>query len=240
MKLLELFKGTGSVGKAATTLGYTEIVSLDIDCKYNPDILSDIMDWDYRCYPSGYFDVIWASPPCTYYTSMQGLVACNKRKAGMPYDVEALRTESDKIIQRTLDIIDYYKPKFWIMENPQSGNLKSRNVVAGLLFCDGDYCKYGYPYRKRTRFWNNYGATLDKCKHDCPYSVGNRHIICVGTPKSGSWVKNNNPKFVYKSANDVLSTMGLSFNQEQRYSIPQPLLLKLLPRKPIKVAIKRK
>ena len=43
MKLLELFSGTGSVGKVARELGY-EVVSLDLK---NADINSDIMKWDY-------------------------------------------------------------------------------------------------------------------------------------------------------------------------------------------------
>ena len=43
MKLLELFSGTGSVGKVARDLGY-EVVSLDLK---NADINSDIMKWDY-------------------------------------------------------------------------------------------------------------------------------------------------------------------------------------------------
>ena len=64
MKLLELFSGTKSVGKVAEKLGY-EVVSLDLK---DADINCDILNWDYTAYPSGYFDVIWASPPCTEYS----------------------------------------------------------------------------------------------------------------------------------------------------------------------------
>jgi site-specific DNA-cytosine methylase len=230
MKLLELFKGTGSVGKAATQLGYTEIVSLDIEQKFNPTILSDIMTWDYKTYPPGYFDVVWASPPCTAYSSIQGLICCNKAKKGIPYDLEALRCESDLVVAKVLEIINYFNPTYWIMENPQSGALKRREVVQNLDWCDADYCKYGYPYRKRTRFWNNFGAKLTMCKHDCPFSVGKRHITAVASHRSGSWIKNHDPKYAYKSASEVLREMGLKNNQEQRYSIPQDLLLQLLPK----------
>ena len=58
MKLLELFSGTGSVGKVAKTLGW-EVVSLDLK---NADINEDILEWDYKKYEPNYFDMVWASP----------------------------------------------------------------------------------------------------------------------------------------------------------------------------------
>ena len=52
MKLLELFSGTRSVGTVAKSFGWT-VVSLDLK---NADINCNIMDWDYKQYPVGYFD----------------------------------------------------------------------------------------------------------------------------------------------------------------------------------------
>jgi len=66
MKLLELFSGTKSVGRVAEQLGYN-VISLDRDLE--ADIKCDILDWDYKQFPAGYFDVIWASPPCTEYST---------------------------------------------------------------------------------------------------------------------------------------------------------------------------
>ena len=64
MKLLELFSGSGSVGKVAIKYGYS-VTSLDLN---NEDINCNILDWDYQQYPVGYFDFIWSSPPCTEYS----------------------------------------------------------------------------------------------------------------------------------------------------------------------------
>ena len=66
MKLLELFSGTKSVGRVAEQLGYN-VISLDRDLE--ADIKCDILNWDYKQFPVGYFDVIWASPPCTEYST---------------------------------------------------------------------------------------------------------------------------------------------------------------------------
>jgi len=236
MKLLELFKGTGSVGKVAKDLGYDQIISLDLEPKYKPDILTDIMDWDYTVYPPHYFDVIWASPPCTYYSVMQHVIVCTKAKKGIDWDLEGKRKESDKIVRRVLDIIDYYQPKYWFMENPQSGALKTRDVVKGLSWVDGDYCKYGYPYRKRTRFWTNSCPELLLCKHDCPFSEGNRHIVSLGHRSTETIA-------VYKDANLLCKEHGFKYNRDMRYSIPPGLIRNLLPKKQvnrIKISCRKK
>ena len=48
MKILELFSGTGSIGKVAINYGF-EVISLDKDM--DATIKCDILDWDYKIYP---------------------------------------------------------------------------------------------------------------------------------------------------------------------------------------------
>ena len=160
-KLLELFSGTGSVGDVARELGY-EVISLDRDMEAT--IKTDIMDWDPHVYPSGYFDVIWASPPCTEYS---------RAKTTGVRDIEG----ANKIVQKTLDILEYFCPKYWMIENPQTGLLKDQLCMWGLPYLDIDYCKYGLPYRKRTRIWNNAFNWQPRplCKKDCGQMDGNKH-----------------------------------------------------------------
>ena len=55
MRVLELFSGTESVGKVARALGY-DVISLDL---IDATICCDIMEWDYKQYPKGYFDDIY-------------------------------------------------------------------------------------------------------------------------------------------------------------------------------------
>ena len=67
MRLLELFSGTGSVGKVFREHVW-KVVSLDWDPKFNANIVEDIRQWDYKSYPPNYFSCIWASPMCTQYS----------------------------------------------------------------------------------------------------------------------------------------------------------------------------
>ena len=58
MKLLELFSGTGSVGKVAEELGF-DVVSLDLK---DANINTDILNWNYKVFKQNEFNIIWASP----------------------------------------------------------------------------------------------------------------------------------------------------------------------------------
>ena len=137
--MLELFSGTGSVGEIAKEFGF-EVISLDKDME--ADIQIDIMERDYTDLPRHFFDVIWAWPPCTEYS---------RAKTIAPRDIEG----ANETVQRTLYILEHFEPKYWMIENPQTGLLKDQSCMYGLPFKDVDYCKYGMPYRKRTRIWNN-------------------------------------------------------------------------------------
>ena len=66
-RLLELFCGTKSVGRAFEAAG-CEVVSLDIVSKFESTILCDIRSWDYTTFLPGHFDMVWASPVCTEYS----------------------------------------------------------------------------------------------------------------------------------------------------------------------------
>ena len=102
MKLLELCSGTGSVGKVARNLGW-EVISLDLK---NADISEDILTWNYKQFDPKHFDFIWASPPCTEYS-----IAKTTAKRDIP--------AANKIVQKTLEIIDYLKPTYFVLENPK-------------------------------------------------------------------------------------------------------------------------
>ena len=83
--------------------------------------------------------------------------------------------QADALVERCLQIIEQLEPKVWFLENPDSGYLKTRAVVADLPFVRLEYCMYGAPYRKRTRIWTNLTDWQPKMC-DRSHLVDNKHI----------------------------------------------------------------
>jgi len=138
--MLDLFSGTGSTAAVFRDRGF-EVPTFDFNPKYNPDILTYILEWDYTAYPAGYFDVIAASPPCTEYSTA---MTCRKRNLA----------HADAIVERTLVIIHYLNPDMWFVENPRGGLLKTRDCMKRLPYVDLDYCQFSdWGYQKPTRIW---------------------------------------------------------------------------------------
>ena len=74
------------------------------------------MTWDYKKFPVGHFDFIWASPECKVYSILQNTWFKTGKRGdkGKWEDAEHLqrvREEHGQFSKRALEIIDYFKPK---------------------------------------------------------------------------------------------------------------------------------
>lgn len=191
VRVLELFSGTRSVGKCCDALGW-ESISVDMILPANHQC--DIMDFDYKQYPKDDFDIVWASPPCTEYSKA-------KTRGVRKID------EANKIVLKTIEIIDYFDCEYWFIENPQTGKLKDQPFMKDFKYVDGDYCMYGLPYRKRTRFWTNKVCNLKLCDKKCGSFINGRHIGSCG--------------------NGYKSYSNKSYSIQEKYRIPEDLIFSL-------------
>lgn len=151
MKVLELFSGTGSVTKVCDSLGY-EVISVDISDKFSkPTFKCSILDFDYKKYEPGYFDIIWASPPCATFSNLQTCwLGRGKTRESINENIQKIGLP---LLRKTEEIIDYLQPKYYFIENPQTGRMKEYITRP---FYDVDYCRYtNWGYKKRTRIWTN-------------------------------------------------------------------------------------
>lgn len=211
MNVLELFSGTGSVRKACEQIGWS---SVSVDMILPATHECDIMDFDYKQYPKDYFQVIWASPPCTNYSRLQDGWLGRMRK-GEIYTREVQEREmkqDDKLVLKVLEIIDYFNPTLWFIENPAGSKMKDRTFMKELPNYVVDYCMYSnWGYRKRTRIWTNKKEWTPKtCDKNCGNMIGNLHRTNLGNLERA---KRNNEKFPSRS---------------EAYRVPQDLILSLL------------
>ena len=148
MKVLELFSGSRSIGKVAEEL-WREVFSIDIVDFPETDYQVDILDLDYSKIPF-IPDIIWASPPCTTYS----IAACyhHRNKDRTPKTQEAEKW--DKLVLKTLEIIEYFKPKYFFIENPR-GILRKMPFMESIPRHTVTYCQYWDTRMKPTDIWTN-------------------------------------------------------------------------------------
>ena len=168
MRILELFSGTESFSNVAREKGH-RCFTVDWDKKFNPNLVIDMLLFETSMLPQEFKhpDVVWASPPCTEYSHAKSRGVRDIKKA-------------NEIVLKTLKIIKELNPKIWVIENPQTGFLKSQEFMKDLPYTDVSYCKYGFNYRKQTRLWNNFNLNLKTCNKDCSFIKDGKHIGSAG------------------------------------------------------------
>ena len=163
MRILELFKGTGSVSKWVKENNYNiDVYSLDILKKFNPTWCGDIMEWNYKEFDKDYFDIIWASPECKIFSKLQFTQVGRKWKN--KDELYAEQKHHTKFILRTLEIIEYFKPKYWYIENPATSTIWNYIPEKYNNFITIDYCRFGYNYKKGTKILTNVKLDDSVCK----------------------------------------------------------------------------
>ena len=151
MKVLELFAGSRSIGKAAKILGY-QVFSSDLINFENIDYVTSILDFDINKVPFQP-DIIWASPPCTAFSV--AAIGKNWTKDGDNYIAKNPRADFGlELVKKTIQIIEALKPTYFFIENPR-GMLRKMPIMANLNRQGVTYCQYGDTRMKPTDIWTN-------------------------------------------------------------------------------------
>ena len=205
MKILELFAGSRSFSKAAESLGHETFTS-DIEAFDKIDYVTDIFDFDPEEVPFRP-DVIWASPPCTFFSV--GSIGHHWYKDHTP------KTESAKlgiaIVKKTLEIIDIMQPAYFVIENPR-GKLRKLGLIDPSFHGRSNvrqtvwYCQYGDIRAKPTDIWTN----IYQWKPKPPCFNGNKDCHHQPAPRGSQ-----------------SGTQGLA-NSYEKSKIPEELCLEIL------------
>lgn len=171
MKVLELFAGTRSIGKAFEKHGH-KVYSIE----WNKDF--DNIDWyeDIGKITAqdiidrfGHPDVIWASPDCTSYS----LAAIShhrvkNKETGNLDPITDYAKFCDKVNTHVIDLIHELNPNYFFIENPRGG-LCNMTFMQGIPKYLVTYCQYGDTRMKPTHIFTNYPDPQFKhCKNGDP------------------------------------------------------------------------
>lgn len=158
MKVLELFAGTRSIGKAFEEKGH-EVFSVEWDKDFKDiDLYADIMTLTAEdiLQNFGRPDVIWASPDCS--TFSVAAISKHRRKNKETGSLEPITEYArfcDDVDQNVLKLIEELKPKYWFIENPRGG-MRKMSWMQGLPRYTVTYCQYGETRMKPTDIWTNH------------------------------------------------------------------------------------
>lgn len=178
MKVLELFAGTRSIGKAFEAAGH-DVYSVEWDKNFeNIDLYADIMTVTAQDIIDkfGHPDVIWASPDCTTFSI--AAISHHRRKNSVTGNLDPVSDYAkfcDAVDQHVLELIRELNPKYYFIENPRGG-MRKMTWMAGLPRYTVTYCQYGDTRMKPTDIWTNHPDPKfkpmchngDKCHEPAP------------------------------------------------------------------------
>jgi hypothetical protein len=174
MKVVELFAGTRSIGRAFERRGH-EVLSIDWDDRFEDiDICEDVLEVSYRdiLEQIGKPDVIWASPDCTTY-SIAAISHHRKREDhGNLVGMSEYAKVCDRVNLHMHNLIMMLTPPIWFIENPRGG-MRKMDFMHGLKRYTLTYCQYGDTRMKPTDIWTNHPDPkfLPPCRNGDPCHV---------------------------------------------------------------------
>lgn len=158
MKILELFAGTRSIGKAFEKRGH-QVFSVEWDKSFeNIDLYEDIskLTAEQVLKSFGKPDVIWASPDCS--TFSVSAISHHRRKNPTTGNLDAISDYAkfcDKVDMHVIELIKELNPTYYFIENPMGG-MRKMDFMKDLPRYTVTYCQYGDIRMKPTDIWTNH------------------------------------------------------------------------------------
>lgn len=112
-RMLDIYSGLGGASEAFVRAGW-EVHRLENNVLLR-DVphtkLTDVTTWPFQEIPAGYYDFVWASPPCTEFSNAYGAPKSVAAREGIDYFPDL------SLLHRAREIIEHLMPVYYIIEN---------------------------------------------------------------------------------------------------------------------------
>lgn len=118
--------------------------TLDSSPETNATIVADVREWDYRAVPTGTYQIVYASPPCTPFSRANANATAEDEETGVG------------VALKCFEICVALASLAWILENP-TNRLETHPAVAAyrVFKRTTTYCHWGTLFKKPTNVWTN-------------------------------------------------------------------------------------
>lgn len=167
MKVLELFAGSRSIGKAFEDKGH-EVYSIDWDQRFNDiDLYIDIetLTVDMIINNFGIPDILWASPDCTTY-SIAGVRFHRSFNKGFSEYAKKSDRINNHLVTLIKELLKLNPRLIYFIENPR-GLYRKQSFIKDIPRYTVTYCQYGDFRMKPTDIFTNHSDPKFKlpCKN---------------------------------------------------------------------------
>jgi hypothetical protein len=112
-RMLDIYSGLGGASEAFRLAGWevhrleNNVLLTHVPCTQ----IVDVMEWPFYDIPAGYYDFIWASPPCTDFSDGYSSPKSIAKREKKQYDPDMT------LVLKAKEIIDFLKPEHYVIEN---------------------------------------------------------------------------------------------------------------------------
>lgn len=200
MKVLELFAGTRSIGKAFEARGH-KVFSVEWNRDFeNIDLYADILTVTAEdiLQTFGKLDVIWASPDCATFSI--AAISHHRRKNPVTGNLDPISEYArfcDEVDKHLLALIKELNPRFYFIENPRGG-MRKMEWMQGLPRYTITYCQYGERRQKPTDIWTNH--PFPRFKPPCNRGAPCHDAAPRGSPTGTQGIKGSRNRSIIPEA----------------------------------------
>lgn len=167
--MLDLCCGLGGASRAMRDRGW-QVITLDIDPQFNPDIVADLCEWVYHGPP---VDLLWISPPCIDFA-----------RDHLPW-IKTDVLPDMSIARAARRHVDTIPARHWVVENVV-GALRYFNPLFGEprhmqrpYFLWGNFPPLGQPRISDRRHKQSYNSARRAERAQIPYAISEALALAV-------------------------------------------------------------